>query len=78
MSDVEQPILTSTQGRVGIITLNRPAQMNALNDALMTALGEALLAFEKALAQDPEDPRGRYFLAAKKDLDRLQAVARDL
>lgn len=47
MSDVEQPILTSTQGRVGIITLNRPAQMNALNDALMSALGEALLAFDR-------------------------------
>lgn len=47
MSEVEQPILTSTQGRVGIITLNRPAQMNALNDALMSALGEALLAFDR-------------------------------
>lgn len=47
MSQAEQPILTSTQGRVGIITLNRPAQMNALNDALMTALGEALLAFDQ-------------------------------
>ena len=47
MSDVEQPILTSTQGRVGIITLNRPAQMNALNDALMSALGQALLAFDQ-------------------------------
>ena len=31
---------------------------------------EALAAFEKALALDPEDPRGRYFLAAKKDLDK--------
>ncbi|MCL9998101.1 MAG: tetratricopeptide repeat protein [Erythrobacter sp.] len=31
---------------------------------------EALQAFEKALALDPEDPRGRYFLAAKKDLDK--------
>lgn len=47
MSQAEQPILTSTQGRVGIITLNRPAQMNALNDALMSALGEALLAFDQ-------------------------------
>lgn len=47
MSATEQPILTSTQGRVGIITLNRPAQMNALNDALMSALGQALLAFDQ-------------------------------
>jgi cytochrome c-type biogenesis protein CcmH len=31
---------------------------------------EALQAFEKALSLDPEDPRGRYFLAAKKDLDK--------
>jgi cyclohex-1-ene-1-carboxyl-CoA hydratase len=33
-------------GRVGVITLNRPKQMNALNDALMDALGAALLAFD--------------------------------
>jgi cytochrome c-type biogenesis protein CcmH len=31
---------------------------------------EALQAFQKAVALDPEDPRGRYFLAAKKDLDK--------
>lgn len=41
-----QPILVSKQGRVGVITLNRPAQLNALNDALMDALGEALLQFD--------------------------------
>ena len=29
-----------------MITLNRPKQMNALNDALMDALGAALLAFD--------------------------------
>jgi cyclohex-1-ene-1-carboxyl-CoA hydratase len=40
------PILTEQQGRVGVITLNRPAQLNALNDALMDALGEALLSFD--------------------------------
>jgi len=39
-------ILTETRGRVGLITLNRPQQMNALNDALMDALGAALLAFD--------------------------------
>ena len=42
----EAPILTETQGRVGVITLNRPRQLNALNDALMDALGAALLAFD--------------------------------
>jgi enoyl-CoA hydratase len=40
-------ILTETRGRVGLITLNRPKQLNALNDALMNELGEALAAFEK-------------------------------
>ncbi len=42
----DQPILVDTQGRVGVITLNRPKQFNALNDALMDALGAALLAFD--------------------------------
>jgi len=39
-------ILSHTQGRVGVIMLNRPKQLNALNDALMDALGAALLAFD--------------------------------
>ena len=39
-------ILTETRGRVGIITLNRPKQLNALNDALMNELGDALLKFD--------------------------------
>jgi enoyl-CoA hydratase len=39
-------ILTETAGRVGIVTLNRPKQLNALNDALMNELGAALLAFD--------------------------------
>jgi len=32
--------------KVGVITLNRPKQLNALNDQLMTELGEALQAFD--------------------------------
>jgi enoyl-CoA hydratase len=39
-------ILTETRGRVGIVTLNRPKALNALNDALMNELGDALLAFD--------------------------------
>lgn len=31
---------------------------------------EALAAFQKALSFDPEDPRARYFMAAKKDIDK--------
>jgi enoyl-CoA hydratase len=42
----EQPVLFETRGRVGVITLNRPKQLNALNDALMDQLGAALLAFD--------------------------------
>ena len=33
--------------RTGLITLNRPKQLNALNDALMDQLGAALLAFDR-------------------------------
>ena len=36
-----------TERRVGLVTLNRPKQLNALNDALMDQLGEALLAFDR-------------------------------
>jgi enoyl-CoA hydratase len=32
--------------KVGIVTLNRPKQLNALNDQLMTELGHALQAFD--------------------------------
>ena len=38
-----ETILTSTDGRVGLITLNRPKALNALNDQLMDELGAALL-----------------------------------
>lgn len=36
-------VLEEVQGRVAILTLNRPKALNALNDALMDQLGEALL-----------------------------------
>lgn len=43
-------LLTDTRGegsrRIGLITLNRPKQLNALNDGLMDELGAALLAFD--------------------------------
>ncbi|UCG97200.1 MAG: enoyl-CoA hydratase [Burkholderiales bacterium] len=41
-----QNILVTTQGRVGLVTLNRPKALNALNDALMDELGAALRAFD--------------------------------
>ena len=40
-------ILVETRGRVGLVTLNRPKALNALNDALMDELGAALTAFDK-------------------------------
>lgn len=42
-------ILVETHGQVGLIRLNRPKALNALSDALMIELGEALVAFD---AQD--------------------------
>lgn len=44
-------ILTDVRGdgprRTALITLNRPKQLNALNDALMDQLGNALLTFDR-------------------------------
>jgi enoyl-CoA hydratase len=40
-------ILTEIRGRVGLITLNRPQAMNALNNQLMRELMDALEAFDK-------------------------------
>jgi enoyl-CoA hydratase len=39
-------LLVETRGRVGLITLNRPKALNALNDALMDELGAALKSFD--------------------------------
>jgi enoyl-CoA hydratase len=39
-------VLSETRGRVGLLTLNRPKALNALNDQLMDQLGAGLLAFE--------------------------------
>jgi enoyl-CoA hydratase len=39
-------LLIEIDGPVGIITLNRPEALNALNDRLVTELGQALDAFE--------------------------------
>ena len=42
----ESMILIERRDRVGLIRLNRPKQLNALNDALMDELGAALLDFD--------------------------------
>ena len=41
-----ETILTETRGRVGLITLNRPQALNALNNLLMTEVMNALEAFD--------------------------------
>ncbi|MBS0450549.1 MAG: enoyl-CoA hydratase/isomerase family protein [Proteobacteria bacterium] len=46
MHEEETIVVVQREGRVGIVTLNRPRQLNALNDALMDALGEALLSLD--------------------------------
>lgn len=42
-----QNIIVETKDKVGVITLNRPKALNALNDQLMDELGHALLAFDQ-------------------------------
>ncbi|HYN12374.1 MAG TPA: enoyl-CoA hydratase-related protein, partial [Burkholderiales bacterium] len=39
-------IKVERKGRVGLITLNRPKQLNALSPELMEELGEALRTFD--------------------------------
>jgi enoyl-CoA hydratase len=39
-------IIVETRGRVGLIRLNRPQALNALNRALMSELGQAVAAFD--------------------------------
>jgi enoyl-CoA hydratase len=41
-----ETILVETRGKVGLITLNRPQALNALNAQLVAELGQALDAFE--------------------------------
>ena len=42
-----QTIIVETKEKVGVITLNRPKALNALNDQLMDELGVALSAFDQ-------------------------------
>jgi len=46
MQESFETIVTETRERVGLIRLNRPKQLNALNDTLMMELGKALAAFD--------------------------------
>nr|WP_315182639.1 enoyl-CoA hydratase [uncultured Albidiferax sp.] len=44
--DYQAITVTTEAGKVGIVTLNRPKQLNALSDQLMDELGHALKAFD--------------------------------
>lgn len=50
MTTTPETILLRTEGRVGIVTLNRPKALNALNKQLMDELSSALQTFDA----DPE------------------------
>jgi enoyl-CoA hydratase len=41
-----ETILVETRGKVGLITLNRPQALNALNSALLNEVNQALDTFE--------------------------------
>jgi enoyl-CoA hydratase len=80
----EVPILVRAEGRVGVVTLNRPRQMNALNDALMDALGTALLAFDAdagigaiVLTGDERAFAAGADIAAMAEWDHAEVVAQE-
>lgn len=47
MSDTTDPILSERRGAVGLLTINRPKTLNALNVDTLLALEAALTAFER-------------------------------
>jgi len=79
-----QFIRVETRGRVGLITLDRPQALNALNDTLMDELGAALLAFDAddgigaiVVTGSPKAFAAGADIAAMKDLSFLDAVRGD-
>ena len=42
MRSTDAPVLYEKQGRLGVVTFNRPAKLNAINDALLDAFDAAL------------------------------------
>jgi enoyl-CoA hydratase len=77
-------IATEQRGRVGIITLNRPKQLNALSPGLMAELGEALRAFDAdagigaiVLAGNEKAFAAGADIAAMKDFSYMHAYLTD-
>ena len=80
----ESIVLVERSGRVGIVTLNRPKQLNALNDALMDALGDALLRLDAdegvgaiVLAGGPKAFAAGADIAAMADWDYMEVSQRE-
>ena len=68
-------ILAETRGRVGLIRLNRPTVLNALNDELVDELGDALVKFDSddGIGAIVLTGAGRGFCAGA-DMDTLQGL----
>jgi enoyl-CoA hydratase len=64
-------ILIEIRGRVGLVTLNRPQAMNALNNQLMNELMEALGNF------DQNDNVGAMVITETKERSRQGRYQRD-
>ncbi|WP_354698459.1 Carnitinyl-CoA dehydratase [Paraconexibacter sp. AEG42_29] len=81
MTDAERPVLVSTDGRLGRITLNRPRAINALTLEMIRLIDEALTAWEgdDAVACVLLDGAGERGLCAGGDviLMRDSALATD-
>ena len=81
-------VLAERKGRVGLVTLNRPKQMNALNAKLMQELAAALYAFDaewlrrRIASLRPSDTTGELYLTelvrlAREDGRLVSAIAFD-
>jgi enoyl-CoA hydratase len=75
MSEIhEKPVLVERQGGIGIVRLNRPSALNALNAELIAELGKALdeLEFDPAIGAIVLTGNERAF-AAGADIKEMQA-----
>ncbi|MFL1434065.1 enoyl-CoA hydratase/isomerase family protein [Nocardiopsis protaetiae] len=79
MSTTEEKVLVRVEGRLGRLTLNRPRAINALDHDMVTALREALTAWEHddAVAAVLIDGAGERGLCAGGDIRAISASARE-
>src|SRR5687768_17407948 len=68
--------ITETRGKVGLITLNRPEALNALNSALLSEVNQALDAFEADPAAGCVVVTGsEKAFAARADINEMQDLS---